>query len=284
MERFSRFRRYKKATAAAAAAATSTAPATRTATPTGTLSSATTPTPTQNTAFSPPTPPQRPATSAGTLTAASSSTPPPDMPRVPSIHTDSDDARPMTSSSHAQSTTSSFLSANSVPPLPTSTSPSPQDLQGQPPVQSPVPTTRIPTPTSTLPQTTQQKMRGAMRTSRSPFRNLLKSSTKRSRGSPPSTPPTATPAALHASPTTGLNVQMQNISFPTDGTSPSPSQNTGGVSLGTATGASTNVIQAEERRSMQSIASSNKPSMPSFLTTTPRGKPFWGVRMAGKRY
>ncbi|CAK7231873.1 hypothetical protein SEUCBS140593_008071 [Sporothrix eucalyptigena] len=101
-------------------------------------------------------------------------------------------------------------------------------------------------------------MRGPLRSSRSPFRNLLRSSTKRSRGSPsPATAPAA--PALPRSPTAGLSNQMQGISLPSNGNAVSPLKLVGANAR----------TQSEKRHSAQSGSSSNKPTIPSFLNLSP---------------
>ncbi len=98
-----------------------------------------------------------------------------------------------------------------------------------------------------------------MRSSRSPFRNLLRSSTKRSRESPPSA---AAVPALPRSPTAGLTNQFQSISLPSNGGSHSPPKP--GQLLG---GTSEHSVPVE-----QPAAAADKPSMPAFLQLSPHGK------------
>ncbi|KIH89027.1 protein-tyrosine phosphatase 2 [Sporothrix brasiliensis 5110] len=102
----------------------------------------------------------------------------------------------------------------------------------------------------------QQKMRGPLRSSRSPFRNLLRSSTKRSRGSPsPVTASPPPPQALSRSPTAGLSSQMLNISLPSDGDTPvSPMR----------------IAPKYKRHSAQSATSTDIPKMPAFLNLSPQ--------------
>ncbi|CAK7236121.1 hypothetical protein SBRCBS47491_009528 [Sporothrix bragantina] len=176
--------------------------------------------------------PSRPKTSAGLPATTTTGSP-----ETPALPEPSEESRPMTSSSHTPSTSSSFLSVNGTPSTASSLDPNAQQPQ-------------------------QQAMRGPLRSSRSPFRNLLRSSTKRARGSPsPATAPTAPPALL-ASPTTGLTNQMQNITLPSppNGNAVSPLRLSGAKP----------VPPKEKRLSAQSGFSLNKPAMPSFLDLSPQ--------------